>query len=146
METKCAYATNQEDAVPKIQKSVSDHRADAKSIQDASGVPEDKSERTKLLEDIIKEFDDASRKKRARNQQKKQYDHERKEAGEWILLLAVIRQSNDCAEHNNTENGVEENAVTFSRQRCRRDAFFSDNDQMELVFGRMEARKMPEEK
>lgn len=131
----------------RFKKVVADHRASARKSQAASGVAEDETERTQLLDDILQEMDDSAEQRRAERCEKSQKDKEIVEAGELIRAQAVGDvESQQPVEVDADEGRLNTTTQTQSRKRYRRDAFDSEEGDSEMIHIHMESRRVSEAK
>ena len=73
----------------RFKKVIADHRANTFQLEASSGVVEEVTEKTQLLEDSIHEMDEFSEQRRLERMEKSKRDKDLQEAGERIRAHAV---------------------------------------------------------
>lgn len=130
----------------RFKKIVADHRANTRESKAASGVAEDETERTQLLDDIVEEMDDTAELRRTERNEKTKKDQELLEAGEAIRAQAVGDGEGTNSKTDDTNVERRNQKHTPSRKRAKRDAFDSEEEESEWVRSHLEARGAAEAK
>lgn len=106
----------------------------------SSGVAEENSERTQLLDDIVLQIDEASEQRRLEREERSQRDRKLQEAGERIRERSIGITTNTPEGTDAASTDDREKASETTRKRTRRRVTDSDEEETEWVRTHLQSR------